>query len=41
MVFLAAVFVGISLVILPRAKMVFLAILWQTHAPGYQPIELS
>jgi uncharacterized protein (DUF983 family) len=41
MVFLAAVFVGISLMILPRAKMVFLAILWQTRAPGYQPVELQ
>jgi uncharacterized protein (DUF983 family) len=40
MVFLASVFAGLSLAILPRAKMLFIAILWQTHAPGYAPVEL-
>jgi uncharacterized protein (DUF983 family) len=33
---LAAVFAGLSLAILPRAKMMFIAILWQTRAPGYE-----
>jgi len=37
---LSVLFAGISLVILPRAKMLFIAILWQTRAPGYQPVEL-
>ncbi len=40
MVSLSALFVGISLAILPRAKMLFIAILWQTRAPGYKPVEL-
>ncbi len=40
MLSLAALFAGISLAILPRAKMLFIAILWQTRAPGYQPVEL-
>jgi uncharacterized protein (DUF983 family) len=41
MLSLAALFAGISLAILPRAKMLFIAILWQTRAPGYQPVELA
>jgi uncharacterized protein (DUF983 family) len=36
----SACFAGLALAILPRAKMLFIAILWQTRAPGYQPIEL-
>ena len=40
MLSLSALFVGISLAILPRAKMLFIAILWQTRAPGYAPVEL-
>jgi len=31
---------GLSLAILPRAKSLFIAILWQTRAPGYTPVEL-
>jgi len=31
---------GLSLAILPRAKSLFIAILWQTRAPGYKPVEL-
>jgi len=41
MLSLAALFAAISLAILPRAKMLFIAILWQTRAPGYQPVELA
>lgn len=33
-------FAGLALVILPRAKSLFIAILWQTRAPGYKPVEL-
>ena len=33
-------FAGLSLAILPRAKSLFIAILWQTRAPGYKPVEL-
>ena len=40
MLSLAALFAGISLAILPRAKALFVAILWQTRAPGYKPVEL-
>jgi uncharacterized protein (DUF983 family) len=36
----AACFASIALMILPRAKALFIAILWQTRAPGYQPVEL-
>ena len=32
----SACFAGLALAILPRAKMLFIAILWQTHAPGYE-----
>jgi uncharacterized protein (DUF983 family) len=35
----AAFFAGLSLLILPRAKALFIAILWVTHAPGYNPPE--
>ncbi|MDB5733544.1 MAG: hypothetical protein JWN16_181 [Alphaproteobacteria bacterium] len=41
MVSMSALFAAISLAILPRAKMLFLAILWQTRAPGYKPVELA
>ena len=37
---LATCSVGLSLAILPRAKALFIAILWQTRAPGYKPVEL-
>jgi uncharacterized protein (DUF983 family) len=40
MLSLASLFVGIALAILPRAKMLFIAVLWQTRAPGYKPVEL-
>jgi uncharacterized protein (DUF983 family) len=33
-------FAAIALAILPRAKSLFIGILWQTRAPGYQPVEL-
>lgn len=36
----SALFAAISLVVLPRAKGLMLAILWHTRAPGYQPVEL-
>jgi uncharacterized protein (DUF983 family) len=36
----AALFAGLALLILPRAKALFIAILWHTHAPGYQPADL-
>ncbi|HKQ45885.1 MAG TPA: DUF983 domain-containing protein [Rhizomicrobium sp.] len=35
----AACFAVLSLAILPRAKALFIAILWQTRAPGYKPVE--
>ncbi len=41
MVSMAALFAGIALAILPRAKALILAILWQTRAPGYKPVELA
>ena len=37
----SACFAAIALAILPRAKAFFLAILWQTRAPGYQPVEIA
>lgn len=37
----SALFTALSLAILPRAKTLFIAILWQTRAPGYQPVELA
>ena len=36
----SACFAAIALAILPRAKALFIAVLWQTRAPGYQPVEL-
>ena len=33
-IILSVLFVGLSLVILPRAKALFIAILWHTGAPG-------
>jgi uncharacterized protein (DUF983 family) len=36
----SALFAALSLAVLPRAKALFIAILWQTRAPGYQPVEL-
>lgn len=41
MLSMAALFAALSLVLLPRAKAVMLAILWQTKAPGYKPVELA
>jgi uncharacterized protein (DUF983 family) len=41
MLSMSALFAGLALAILPRAKMLFLAILWQTRAPGYKPVELA
>ena len=37
----SGLFTGLSLAILPRAKTLFIAILWQTRAPGYAPVELD
>ena len=37
----SALFAVISLAVLPRAKALFIAILWRTRAPGYQPAELG
>ena len=37
----ATVFAGLSLAVLPRAKGLFIAILWRTRAPGYQPVDLG
>lgn len=37
----SALFVALSLAILPRAKSLFVGILWQTRAPGYKPVELA
>ena len=36
----STLFTGLSLAILPKAKAMFIAILWRTRAPGYQPVEL-
>jgi len=33
-------FAAIALAILPRAKALFIGILWQTRAPGCQPVEI-
>ena len=41
MVSMAALVVAICLAVLPRAKMLFIGILWQTRAPGYKPVELA
>jgi uncharacterized protein (DUF983 family) len=41
MVSMSTLFAALALAILPRAKMLFLAILWQTRAPGYKPVELA
>jgi uncharacterized protein (DUF983 family) len=40
MLSMSTLFAVLALAILPRAKMLFLAILWQTRAPGYKPVEL-
>jgi uncharacterized protein (DUF983 family) len=37
----SGLFAGLSLAILPKAKALFIAILWRTRAPGYQPVELA
>jgi uncharacterized protein (DUF983 family) len=37
----SVLFTGLSLAILPRAKSLFVGILWQTRAPGYSPVELA
>jgi uncharacterized protein (DUF983 family) len=36
----SACFAAIALAILPRAKALFIGILWQTRAPGCQPVEI-
>ena len=41
MVMWSTLFALISLAVLPRAKALFIAILWQTRAPGYKPVELG
>ena len=37
----AAGFSALSLAILPKAKAMFIAILWHTRAPGYKPVEIA
>ncbi len=37
----SALFAGLSLAILPKAKAMFIGILWHTRAPGYKPVELA
>lgn len=41
MVMWAACFSALSLAVLPRSKALFLAILWQTRAPGYKQVEIA
>jgi len=41
MVSMSALVAAMCLAILPRAKMLFIGILWQTRAPGYAPAELG
>lgn len=41
MVMWATLFSLLSLAVLPRSKALFLAILWQTRAPGYQQVEIA
>jgi uncharacterized protein (DUF983 family) len=41
MVMLASLFSLIALAVLPRSKALFLAILWQTRAPGYKQVEIA
>ena len=36
----SVLFAGLSLAILPKAKAMFIGILWHTRAPGYKPVEL-
>ena len=36
----SACFAAIALAILPRAKSLFIGILWQTRAPGYKQVEI-
>ena len=33
-------FTALALAILPKAKAMFIGILWHTRAPGYKPVEL-
>ena len=33
-------FAAIALAILPRAKALFIGVLWQTRAPGFKPVEI-
>jgi uncharacterized protein (DUF983 family) len=33
-------FSAVALAVLPRAKGLFIGVLWQTRAPGYQPVEI-
>jgi uncharacterized protein (DUF983 family) len=40
MIMWATCFALLALAILPRAKALFIGVLWQTRAPGYQPVEL-
>jgi len=40
MVSMSALVVALCLAILPKSKALFIAILWQTRAPGYKPVEL-
>jgi uncharacterized protein (DUF983 family) len=37
----AVLFSALSLAVLPRSKALFLAILWQTRAPGYKQVEIA
>jgi uncharacterized protein (DUF983 family) len=37
----AVLFSALALAVLPRSKALFLAILWQTRAPGYKQVEIA
>jgi uncharacterized protein (DUF983 family) len=37
----ASFFALLSLMVLPRSKALFLAILWHTRAPGYKQVEIA
>jgi len=41
MVSMSALVMALALVLLPRSKALFIAILWRTKAPGYKPVELG
>jgi len=40
MIAMSALLMALALVLLPRSKALFLAILWRTKAPGYKQVEI-